>query len=204
MPGIDLNWAMMKSNGGLMDAKAAADHPIHLAMSGPAGGAVASKYVADLLQIDDMVTLDVGGTSADVGLILGATVGYTTAYEIEWGIPAAIPLIDIHTVGAGGGSIAWVNAGGFLQVGPRSAGADPGPICYGAGGDEVTLTDANLVLGRLDPELLPRRQDAPRIRRWWQSAHAGVADSLGHDRDSTSPTRSSRSPTRTWPTPSGW
>ena len=150
--GLDLTWAMMKSNGGLMDAKAAADHPIHLAMSGPAGGAVASKYVADLLQIEDLVTLDVGGTSADVGLILGAALGYTTAYEIEWGIPAAIPLIDIHTVGAGGGSIAWVNAGGFLQVGPRSAGADPGPICYGAGGDEVTLTDANLALGRIDPD----------------------------------------------------
>ena len=149
--GIDLNWAMMKSNGGLMDAKAAADHPIHLAMSGPAGGAVASKHVADLLGLDDLVTLDVGGTSADVGLILGAKVGYTTEYEIEWGIPAAIPLIDIHTVGAGGGSIAWVNAGGFLQVGPRSAGADPGPICYGTGGEELTLTDANLTLGRLDP-----------------------------------------------------
>jgi N-methylhydantoinase A len=150
--GLDLNWALMKSNGGLMDAKSAADHPIHLAMSGPAGGAVASKYVADLLQLDDVVTLDVGGTSADVGLILGSTVGYTTSYEIEWGIPAAIPLIDIHTVGAGGGSIAWVNAGGFLQVGPRSAGADPGPICYGAGGREVTITDANLTLGRLDPD----------------------------------------------------
>ncbi len=149
--GIDHNWAMMKSNGGLMDASAASDHPIHLVMSGPAGGAVASKYIADLLGLDDLVTLDVGGTSADVGLILGAEVGYTTEYEIEWGIPAAIPLIDIHTVGAGGGSVAWVNAGGFLQVGPRSAGADPGPICYGTGGSELTLTDANLLLGRLDP-----------------------------------------------------
>ncbi len=150
--GIDLNWAMMKSNGGLMDARAAVHHPIHLAMSGPAGGAVASAHVADLLGIDDMVTIDVGGTSADVGLILNSQVGYTTEYEIEWGIPASIPLIDIHTVGAGGGSVAWVNAGGFLQVGPRSAGADPGPICYGAGGGELTLTDANLALGRLDPE----------------------------------------------------
>ena len=150
--GIDLNWAMMKSNGGLMDARAAADHPIHLAMSGPAGGAVASQYIADLLELDDVVTLDVGGTSADVGLILDGEFGYTTEYEIEWGIPAAIPLIDIHTVGAGGGSIAWVNAGGFLQVGPRSAGAAPGPICYGLGGDELTLTDANLLLGRLDPQ----------------------------------------------------
>jgi N-methylhydantoinase A len=175
--GLDLNWAVMKSNGGLMDAKSAADHPIHLAMSGPAGGAVASKYVADLLHIDDVVTLDVGGTSADVGLILGATVGYTTAYEIEWGIPAAIPLIDIHTVGAGGGSIAWVNAGGFLQVGPRSAGAEPGPICYGAGGDEVTSTDANLALGRLDPDYFlggKMRLDTAMM----QSAMKEMADTL--------------------------
>ncbi len=149
---IDVNWAMMKSNGGLMNAEAAADHPIHLAMSGPAGGAVASRHVAGLLGLDNVVTIDVGGTSADVALILGGEVGYTTSYEVEWGIPAAIPLMDIHTVGAGGGSIAWVNAGGFLQVGPQSAGADPGPICYGAGGREVTLTDANLMLGHLDPD----------------------------------------------------
>ena len=149
---IDVNWAMMKSNGGLMKAEAAADHPIHLAMSGPAGGAVASRHVAGLLGLENVVTIDVGGTSADVALILGGDVGYTTSYEVEWGIPAAIPLMDIHTVGAGGGSIAWVNAGGFLQVGPQSAGADPGPICYGAGGREVTLTDANLTLGHLDPD----------------------------------------------------
>ena len=149
---IDVNWAMMKSNGGLMNADAAADHPIHLAMSGPAGGAVAGRHVAGLLGLDNVVTIDVGGTSADVALILDGDVGYTTSYEVEWGIPAAIPLMDIHTVGAGGGSIAWVNAGGFLQVGPQSAGADPGPICYGAGGQEVTLTDANLVLGHLDPD----------------------------------------------------
>ena len=149
---IDVNWAMMKSNGGLMNAEAAADHPIHLAMSGPAGGAVAARHIAGLLDLPNMVTVDVGGTSADVALILAGDVGYTTSYEVEWGIPAAIPLMDIKTVGAGGGSIAWVNAGGFLQVGPQSAGADPGPICYGAGGREVTLTDANLVLGHLDPD----------------------------------------------------
>ena len=149
--GIALNWAMMKSNGGLMDAASAAGHPVHLVMSGPAGGAVASKHIADLLGLENLVTLDVGGTSADVGIILEGGIGYTTEYEIEWGIPAAVPLIDIRTVGAGGGSIAWVNAGGFLQVGPRSAGAEPGPVCYGTGGEEITLTDANLSLGRLDP-----------------------------------------------------
>lgn len=144
-------WSMMKSNGGLMNADAAALQPIHLAMSGPAGGAVASQRISSLLGLNNLVTIDVGGTSADVGLILDGQISYTTEYEIEWGIPAAIPLIDIKTVGAGGGSIASINSGGFLQVGPKSAGAAPGPICYGKGGKNITLTDANLVLGRLNP-----------------------------------------------------
>ena len=178
---IDVNWAMMKSNGGLMKAEAAADHPIHLAMSGPAGGAVASRHVAGLLGLENVVTIDVGGTSADVALILGGDVGYTTSYEVEWGIPAAIPLMDIHTVGAGGGSIAWVNAGGFLQVGPQSAGADPGPICYGTGGQQVTLTDANLVLGHLDPDYFcggTMRLDADLAHRATAEMAAGLDMSL--------------------------
>jgi N-methylhydantoinase A len=150
--GFSQPWSMMKSNGGLMDAGAAALQPIQLAMSGPAGGMVASRHIASLLDLDDIVTIDVGGTSADVGMVLSGKISYTTEYEIEWGIPAAIPLIDIKTVGAGGGSIASVNAGGFLQVGPQSAGAVPGPICYGRGGTDLTLTDANLFLGRLNPD----------------------------------------------------
>ena len=150
--GFTRPWSMMKSNGGLMDAGAAALQPIQLAMSGPAGGMVAATAIADTLGIRDLVTIDVGGTSADVGMLLDGRLSYTTEYEIEWGIPAAIPLIDIKTVGAGGGSLASVNAGGFLQVGPQSAGAVPGPICYGRGGTQLTLTDANLFLGRLNPD----------------------------------------------------
>ncbi len=149
--GIDLHWALMKSNGGIMQAAAGADQPIQLALSGPAGGMVASQYLAGLLGLPDVVTIDVGGTSADVGIIVDGALHHTTEYEIEWGIPAAIPIIDLKTIGAGGGSIAWVNAGGFLQVGPQSAGADPGPVCYGQGGREPAVTDANLLLGRLDP-----------------------------------------------------
>jgi N-methylhydantoinase A len=149
--GIDISWSFMKSNGGIMQAPAAVDHPLDLAMSGPAGGMVASQYIADLQGMKDVVTIDVGGTSADVGIIVGGELNHTTEYEIEWGIPAAIPVIDMKTIGAGGGSIAWANVGGFLQVGPQSAGAEPGPICYGQGGTEPTLTDANLLLGRLDP-----------------------------------------------------
>lgn len=179
--GIELNWAMMKSNGGLMDAQAAADHPIHLAMSGPAGGMVASAHVAKLLGIDDLVTIDVGGTSADVGMILDGELSYTTEYDIEWGLPAAIPLVDIHTVGAGGGSIAKVNAGGLLEVGPRSAGAVPGPICYGRGGNEITLTDANLILGRLDPDYFlggQMRLDVERTRSIMEETATGLGMSI--------------------------
>lgn len=149
--GIDLHWSLMKSNGGIMQAAAGADQPIQLALSGPAGGMVASQYLAELLGLPDVVTIDVGGTSADVGIIVNHALHHTTEYEIEWGIPAAIPVIDLKTIGAGGGSLAWVNAGGFLQVGPQSAGADPGPVCYGQGGTIPAVTDANLLLGRLDP-----------------------------------------------------
>jgi N-methylhydantoinase A len=149
--GFTKPWSMMKSNGGLMDADAAALNPIQLAMSGPAGGAVASQRLSQLLALDNVVTIDVGGTSADVGVLLNGQITYTTEYEIEWGIPASIPLIDIKTIGAGGGSIAFINSGGFLQVGPQSAGSVPGPICYGHGGKNVTITDSNLHLRRLNP-----------------------------------------------------
>jgi len=150
--GSDVPWTTMKSNGGIGLAAACADNPIQLAMSGPAGGMIASQAIARALELSHVVTLDMGGTSCDVGIIVNGEQRLTTEYEIEFGLPAAIPLIDVKTIGAGGGSIAWVNAGGFLQVGPRSAGARPGPACYGLGGEEPTVTDANLFLGRLDPE----------------------------------------------------
>jgi N-methylhydantoinase A len=150
--GMTREWTMMKSNGGAMLSRAAADSPIQTVMSGPAGGMTATEHVARALGEPNVLTLDMGGTSADVGILVGGAQRHTTEYEIEWGLPAAVPLIDIKSIGAGGGSIAWVDAGGFLRVGPRSAGAQPGPICYGRGSTEVTVTDANLLLGRLDPE----------------------------------------------------
>src|SRR5438477_114323 len=150
--GMTREWTLMKSNGGAMLSGAAADAPIQTVMSGPAGGMTATEHVARALGETNVVTLDMGGTSADVGILVGGTQRHTTEYEIVWGLPAAVPVIDIKSIGAGGGSIAWVDAGGFLRVGPRSAGAQPGPICYGRGGAEVTVTDANLLLGRLDPE----------------------------------------------------
>ncbi len=150
--GMTREWTLMKSNGGAMLSGAAADAPVQTVMSGPAGGMTATEHIAKALGEPDVLTLDMGGTSADVGILVDGKQRHTTEYEIEWGLPAAVPLIDIKSVGAGGGSIAWVDAGGFLRVGPRSAGAQPGPICYGRGGTEVTVTDANLLLGRLDPE----------------------------------------------------
>ena len=150
--GMTREWTLMKSNGGVMLSGAAADAPIQTVMSGPAGGMTATEHVARALHEPNVLTLDMGGTSADVGILVDGKQRHTTEYEIEWGLPAAVPLIDIKSIGAGGGSIAWVDAGGFLRVGPRSAGAQPGPICYGRGGTEPTVTDANLLLGRLDPE----------------------------------------------------
>lgn len=149
--GMNRGWTIMKSNGGAMLAAAAGDAPVQTVMSGPAGGMTATEHVAAALGERNVLTLDMGGTSADVGILVDGRQRHTTEYEIEWGLPAAVPLIDIKSIGAGGGSIAWVDAGGFLRVGPRSAGADPGPICYSRGGTEITVTDANLLLGRLDP-----------------------------------------------------
>jgi N-methylhydantoinase A len=148
---LGMPWSLMKSNGGKTTAESAEAEPIKLLLSGLAGGIIAGHYVGQLLGIDNLVTLDMGGTSCDVGLIRGGKIGYSTNFEIEFGLPIATPTIDLTTIGAGGGSIAWIDKGGLLRVGPQSAGADPGPVCYDAGGTEVTVTDANLVLGRLNP-----------------------------------------------------
>ena len=150
--GLHTPWTIMKSNGGAMLASGAALHPIQTAQSGPAGGMLIAAALGAQADLPNLLTLDMGGTSADVGIILEGAQRHTTEYEIEWGVPAAIPLIDIKSIGAGGGSIAWIDAGGFLRVGPESARAVPGPACYGLGGTRPTVTDANLLLGRLDPD----------------------------------------------------
>jgi len=150
--GLHMPWALMKSNGGKTTAEAAEAEPIKLLLSGLAGGIIAGHYFGQLAGVDNLVTLDMGGTSCDVGLIRDGKIGYSTNFEIEWGLPVATPTIDLTTIGAGGGSIAWIDKGGLLRVGPQSAGADPGPVCYDASGEEVTVTDANLVLGCLNPD----------------------------------------------------
>ena len=143
---------VMKSNGGMMSSSSCEAAPIQSLMSGPAGGMIACQAIADALDVKKVLTMDMGGTSCDVGIIVNGEQKLTTQYEIEFGLTVSIPMIDIRTIGAGGGSIAWIDNGGFLQVGPLSAGADPGPACYNLGGHVPTVTDANLVLNRLIPE----------------------------------------------------
>ena len=137
------------SGGGVVDAATAARHGSWTVLSGPAGGAVGAASAGDQAGAGDSVALDMGGTSCDVSVATGGRVATTGGREIG-GRTLALPMVDVHTVGAGGGSIAWRDAGGALRVGPRSAGADPGPAAYGRGGDEPTVTDANLLLGYLD------------------------------------------------------
>ncbi|MFM9106452.1 MAG: hydantoinase/oxoprolinase family protein [Chloroflexota bacterium] len=149
--GYDVPWSLMKSNGGKTTAAAAETEPINLLLSGLAGGIIAGQYFGRLSGQENVITLDMGGTSCDVGLIRGGKITHSTSFEIEFGLPVATPTIDLTTIGAGGGSIAWIDKGGLLRVGPQSAGAVHGPVCYGAGGEQVTVTDANLVLGRLNP-----------------------------------------------------
>jgi N-methylhydantoinase A len=150
--GLDAPWSLMKSNGGKTPADAAEAEPIKFLLSGLAGGIIAGQYFGQLAGAGNLVTLDMGGTSCDVGLIRDGKISHSTNFEIEFGLPVATPTIDLTTIGAGGGSIAWIDKGGLLRVGPQSAGADPGPVCYDTGGDVVTVTDANLVLGRLNPD----------------------------------------------------
>ncbi len=139
-----------QSSGGLMSIERAEGFPIRTALSGPAAGVVGAVHVGKLVDRPDVITLDMGGTSADVCLIRGHEAGISHEQEVA-GFPIRLPMVDVHTVGAGGGSIAWFDRDGLLKVGPDSAGAVPGPACYGHGGDRPTVSDANLLLGRLSP-----------------------------------------------------
>jgi N-methylhydantoinase A len=145
---------VMQGNGGTMSAEVAVDHAAHTVLSGPAAGVIAAAHVGTLAGFPNVVSIDMGGTSLDVGLIAGGVPEISAEKDLAYGIPVRVPMIDVHTIGAGGGSIAWVNQAGLLEVGPESAGAAPGPICFGRGGKRPTTTDANLVLGRLNPDYL--------------------------------------------------
>jgi N-methylhydantoinase A len=140
---------VMQSNGGITTARRARSEPIQTLLSGPVGGTIGGAALARATGRQNLLCVDMGGTSFDLSLVVGGSPTVSNETELE-GLPVLMPLVDIHTIGAGGGSLAWLEAGG-LRVGPQSAGADPGPACYRRGGTEPTVTDANLFLGRLDP-----------------------------------------------------
>jgi N-methylhydantoinase A len=184
---------VMQSSGGIVSARLAAKEPVRTVLSGPAGGVVGAYAVAHMAGFEKIIGFDMGGTSTDVALVDGSdhpstrksgarraprTEGLRTTNEsFISGLPISVPTLDIHSVGAGGGSLARFDAGGALRVGPQSAGADPGPICYGRG-TEPTVTDANLVLGRLDPEFFLGGEmslDEPRTRQYMDKAKGPLA-----------------------------
>ncbi len=169
-------FSIMKSNGGVVSADEVVHQPISTVLSGPAAGALGAALVARAAGFDRVLTLDGGGTSTDVSVVLHGEPTLTTEGSVG-GYPSKIPMIDIVTVGAGGGSVAWLSRDGSLKVGPRSAGADPGPMCYRRGGIEPTVTDAHVVLGRIPPHLLggevPLDVDAAR------DGLAALGDKLG-------------------------
>lgn len=148
--GVKSDLYIMQSNGGVITSETAREASARTVLSGPAGGALAGIFVCQQTDTDNIITVDMGGTSLDICLVENKEPRYTTESQIG-GYPIKLPMIDIHTIGAGGGSIAWIDAGGALRVGPESAGAVPGPVCYQKGGQEPTVTDANVVLGRINP-----------------------------------------------------
>ncbi|MGN6305828.1 MAG: hydantoinase/oxoprolinase family protein [Mesorhizobium sp.] len=152
--GYARDFLMMNGNGGMISARFVTREAAKTVMSGPASGVIAAAYTGKRAGFENLVTYDMGGTSTDVALIRNAEPAVSNEIEIEYAMPIHVPMVAVHTVGAGGGSIARVDAAGLIQVGPQSAGAAPGPICYGRGGTEPTITDANLVLGRLAPKKL--------------------------------------------------
>ena len=161
--GIAAPLRIMQSNGGVMSLDRAAESPVRIVESGPAAGVVAAQRVGERVGLDNVISFDMGGTTAKASLIEGGSLSWTTEHEIGAGISLSsrlvkggghavkVPVVDLAEVGAGGGSIVWIDRGGALRVGPRSAGAVPGPACYDAGGDQPTVTDTNVVLGYISP-----------------------------------------------------
>ena len=150
--GYDGDVLAMHSGGGVMTTDAIAYYASRIANSGPTAGAIAGSYVAGLCGFDNAICLDMGGTSADVSLTYQGDIETTDEWSVEYGYPIMFPSTDIETIGAGGGSVAWIDEGGSLRVGPKSQGADPGPACYQRGGDAPTITDANVILNWVDPD----------------------------------------------------
>ena len=160
---------VMNGNGGMVSARLVSKEAVKTVMSGPASGVMAAVATGRRAGMPDLLTYDMGGTSTDVAMIRGARAPVSNEIEVDYAMPIHVPMVDVRTVGAGGGSIARVDAGGILRVGPDSAGSDPGPVCYGRGGSRVTISDANLILGRLP---------AARFGQAANAAHQAMADQI--------------------------
>lgn len=179
--GYSRDFLIMNGNGGMISASAVTREAAKTVMSGPASGVMAAAYTGRRAGFTSLVTYDMGGTSTDVALILDAQPSVSNETEIEYAMPIHVPMVAVHTIGAGGGSIARVDASGLIAVGPESAGARPGPISYGRGGEEPTITDANLVLGRLDPERLLSVDNPVTVERVRQAFADKIGNATGLD-----------------------
>lgn len=173
---------IVRSNGGVAPARMAAEMPAALVRSGPAGGVVAACHLGRRLGLGDLIAADMGGTSFEAALLPGSAPTYTNDEELQWGAPIAITMVDVRSIGAGGGSLAEVDVAGMLRVGPKSAGAMPGPACYGRGGTGATVTDSNVQLGRLPAafQLAGSLELKPELAR---EALGRLGDQLGYDPD---------------------
>jgi N-methylhydantoinase A/oxoprolinase/acetone carboxylase beta subunit len=151
MAGVPASLQIMQSRGGIASSKIARQRPVRLFLSGPAAGVIGARSVGDRLEVDDLITVDIGGTSCDIALVYRGKPMVRQQGTID-GYAVRVPMVDVNPIGAGGGSIAWIDTGGGLRVGPQSAGAEPGPACYGRGSDDPTVTDASVVLGYINPD----------------------------------------------------
>lgn len=170
---------VMQSNGGVCSLEEAAELPVKLARSGPAGGAMALEEIARMTGERSLVGIDIGGTSADVCIVVDGRPKWTSPLVVEWGMPLLLPSVDVISVGAGGGSLAWIDAGNGLHMGPHSAGASPGPACYGLGGDRPTATDAHVALGRIDTDRFLHRGKGDRVELATRAIDRHVAQPMG-------------------------
>ena len=201
--GVNAAVRIMQSNGGISTIENSSQHPVGLLLSGPAGGVIGGRWTGEACRTHNVITIDIGGTSADISVIQNGELRIKNPRDTEVAcLPVLVPMIDIDAIGAGGGSIAYIDPGGAFRVGPRSAGADPGPACYGKGGTEPTVTDAQVVLGRLDPEQFlggDLQLDAELAHK---AIETHIAEPLGPVASPTRPSASSRSSTTTWRSPS--
>ncbi len=172
---------VMQGNGGIMAADLAVRQPVQTVMSGPAAGAIAAAQIGHQSDFPNLIACDMGGTSFDVSLIRDGIPVVSAEKDLAYGVPVRVPMVDIHTIGAGGGSIARVDAGGILRVGPESAGAMPGPVCYGRGGSRPTVTDANVILGRVDPAVFSGIESSAAIEAVETALTEKVGRPLGLD-----------------------